>query len=157
MLPYPLLLCLQSGLFTSVFLRYCTSVDFSASITVTTNNTLCSLTSNNTKCGKINTGMLKRGRRLGKSRHTREYNTKVDTKEKEIGIDYSCRLKEKKKQWRLGFIRTGNFLTQRAFGFREWLCSTELQFKLIIIIYWYRLSAAQEIFHNMTFNEYSTD
>jgi len=42
--------------------------------------------------------MLKRGRRLGKSRHTREYNTKVDTKEKEIGIDYSCRLKEKKKQ-----------------------------------------------------------
>jgi len=68
--------------------------------------------------------MLKRERRLGKSRHTREYNTKIDTKQG-MDIGYSCRLRGR-GGWRLGFVRVGNFLTQRAFGFREWLCSTGL-------------------------------
>jgi hypothetical protein len=49
------------------------------------------------KCGKINTGMLKKKRRRGKRRHTCEYNTKVDTKEQGMGIGYSCGLKGKKQ------------------------------------------------------------
>jgi hypothetical protein len=41
--------------------------------------------------------MLKMERRLEKSWHAREYNTKVDTKEQGMGIGYSCRLKGKKQ------------------------------------------------------------
>lgn len=51
----------------------------------------------------------------GERRHTRECNTKVDTKEQEMGIGYSCRLERKKNNEDLA----GNFMTQRTFGFRE--------------------------------------
>jgi hypothetical protein len=67
-----------------------------------------SLTSNNTKCGKIITGMLKRERRLGKRRHICEYNTKVDTKEQGMDIGYICRFKGKTtKAW---ICKGGEFL-----------------------------------------------
>jgi hypothetical protein len=52
--------------------------------------------------------MLKREGRLGKSRHTREHNTKVDSKQG-MDIRNSCRLEGEKKTMKAWICKGGEF------------------------------------------------